>query len=578
MRRMISSKAQKYIKDLATNHPDPSAEWSGSGTTVTGTNDGTNWTSLTIDEDTYSIPQGGGEGFKTYGLTIEELNTKYGKGADMQRYSLNEIVAAGLPILGTKIANQSPYTSQLITVDKGDANEIILKDLFGVVRYEDGQYVVHVCRTNTSGTNAANEFYAYRIGDNDWIIKGARWANERNLAGEKHYVYPLVDLTDMNTFFNELKGTGNLYYYDTTQETYIFVEWVDTYDPDKTYYLFDGSSYTEQSITPEAYFNFIVDYSGGTLYIKVGDDYVEVVEYDAEQTYYERGEITEPGAKAEMFASTAGSDVGVSSDSAKNLVHTEKVFIQLDNPVMNVRYDNQVKAPTVEGNYVLGASVNNSGNPTFAWNTQPTLATVATTGDYDDLTNKPTIPDAVSGTNDGTNWTNLTIGNDTYAIPQGGGSSYTFTNGLTESNGTVTFDYNRMFGTVASNSRHKIGANYYGITISDQNNNTAYIIKEDSDSAGVFKHGLTIRPYDNDGGVYMSIVNSSAPVAQTIDPEIRLILHRPSYSTSIKRYIGSSDDVIDTIYVNEITDGTNTVSVSDLAALIAYAKAQGWIQ
>ena len=48
------------------------------------------------------------------------------------------------------------------------------------------------------------------------------------------------------------------------------------------------------------------------------------------------------------------------------------------------------------------------------------LSTVATSGSYNDLTNKPTIPDAVSGTNDGTNWTSLTVGNDTYAIPQGG--------------------------------------------------------------------------------------------------------------------------------------------------------------
>ena len=33
------------------------------------------------------------------------------------------------------------------------------------------------------------------------------------------------------------------------------------------------------------------------------------------------------------------------------------------------------------------------------------------------------IPAAVSGTNDGTNWTSLTVGADTYAIPQGGGSN-----------------------------------------------------------------------------------------------------------------------------------------------------------
>ena len=48
------------------------------------------------------------------------------------------------------------------------------------------------------------------------------------------------------------------------------------------------------------------------------------------------------------------------------------------------------------------------------------LSTVATSGSYNDLTDKPAIPDAVSGTNDGTNWTTLTIGNSTYDIPQGG--------------------------------------------------------------------------------------------------------------------------------------------------------------
>ena len=45
----------------------------------------------------------------------------------------------------------------------------------------------------------------------------------------------------------------------------------------------------------------------------------------------------------------------------------------------------------------------------------------ATSGDAQIL-NKPTIPEAVSGANDGTNWTSLTIGNTTKAIPQGGAS------------------------------------------------------------------------------------------------------------------------------------------------------------
>ena len=38
--------------------------------------------------------------------------------------------------------------------------------------------------------------------------------------------------------------------------------------------------------------------------------------------------------------------------------------------------------------------------------------------------------------------TTLQVGTDTYEVPQGGGSSYTFTNGLTESSGTVSWDLN----------------------------------------------------------------------------------------------------------------------------------------
>ena len=94
--------------------------------------------------------------------------------------------------------------------------------------------------------------------------------------------------------------------------------------------------------------------------------------------------------------------------------------------------------------------------------TIPTLATVATTGDYNDLTNKPTIPDAVSGTNDGTNWTSLTIGNDTYGLASGGGS--TPTNIVTtDTNQTITgdktFNSNVTFGTESGSKAFK----FYGV-------------------------------------------------------------------------------------------------------------------
>lgn len=62
--------------------------------------------------------------------------------------------------------------------------------------------------------------------------------------------------------------------------------------------------------------------------------------------------------------------------------------------------------------------------------TIPTLSTVATTGSYNDLIDKPTIPESVSGTNDGTNWTTLTIGSNTYNIPSGGGGGSSATANL----------------------------------------------------------------------------------------------------------------------------------------------------
>ena len=54
------------LSDIADSY-DPNQ--GGGGSTVTGTDDGTNWTSLTIDDKTRAIPQGGGSG----GLNIAEL-------------------------------------------------------------------------------------------------------------------------------------------------------------------------------------------------------------------------------------------------------------------------------------------------------------------------------------------------------------------------------------------------------------------------------------------------------------------------------------------------------------------------
>ena len=89
--------------------------------------------------------------------------------------------------------------------------------------------------------------------------------------------------------------------------------------------------------------------------------------------------------------------------------------------------------------------------------TSDSLATVATSGSYNDLIDKPTIT-TVSGVNDGTNWTSLTIGSDTYGLG-GGGSSYTFTDGLTETDGTVTNDLYKAIRVPNSRGNVVIGKN-----------------------------------------------------------------------------------------------------------------------
>ena len=87
--------------------------------------------------------------------------------------------------------------------------------------------------------------------------------------------------------------------------------------------------------------------------------------------------------------------------------------------------------PTVPTN--VSAFTNDAGYITGITSTDVTTALGYTpgtsnfSGSYNDLTNKPSIPDAVSGTNDGTNWTSLTIGSDTYSIPAGGSSGPTIT-------------------------------------------------------------------------------------------------------------------------------------------------------
>lgn len=126
--------------------------------------------------------------------------------------------------------------------------------------------------------------------------------------------------------------------------------------------------------------------------------------------------------------------IGSGSDRYEEYIYSNNTFVKIGETSVDL------------SNYI---TVNQLNTALGFYTPTAQLATVATSGDYVDLTNKPTIPaaqiqsdwsqsdnsavdyiknkptipDAVSGTNDGTNWTTLTIGSDTYDIPQGGGGS-----------------------------------------------------------------------------------------------------------------------------------------------------------
>ena len=246
--------------------------------------------------------------------------------------------------------------------------------------------------------------------------------------------------------------------------------------------------------------------------------------------------------------------------------------------------------------------------------TSNSLATVATSGSYNDLIDKPTIT-TVSGVNDGTNWTSLTIGSDTYGLGGGevpadvatktyvseqlatkqdkldsysdsasvannkltinykvkqedgtysdvpvefsGGSNYTFTDGLTETGGVVKFNYNNLFGTVASNNTTKINADYYGIDIK---NDGSHLLLESWDPGSVNYGGMIAvgthgSSYAGLDFIYYKELNNEhcAIVPASNDDTARNNID-----------LGSSSIKFKTLYCTNLSDGTTTKTMTEV--------------
>lgn len=134
-------------------------------------------------------------------------------------------------------------------------------------------------------------------------------------------------------------------------------------------------------------------------------------------------EVTVPTDTSDL-TNGAGFITGISSgDVTTALGYTPVDPSSLATVATTGDYDDLLNKPTIPA-----AQVNSDWNAVSGVAqilNKPSLAAVATSGSYSDLTGTPTIPAAVSGTNDGTNWTTLTIGADTYGLASGGGGTIT---------------------------------------------------------------------------------------------------------------------------------------------------------
>lgn len=171
-------------------------------------------------------------------------------------------------------------------------------------------------------------------------------------------------------------------------------------------------------------------------------------------------------------------------------------------------------------------------------------------GDYTDLTNKPTIPDAVSGTNDGTNWTSLTIGSDTYGIGGGGSAP---TNMMTTDTAQTITGLKTFSNTAGGYALETVGSLLLKGSNSSQFQVQVYG-SQYSSSIRFLNYGTGLLIENPTSGI-----KSVSPMGSSVN-------------------LGSSSNIWNDFYINgNITNGTDSAAAADIIALVAYAKTQGWI-
>ena len=204
-------------------------------------------------------------------------------------------------------------------------------------------------------------------------------------------------------------------------------------------------------------------------------------------------------------------------------------------------------------------SVIDVGSPTVTYDTQDgikihstdryTYGTDNNTLDVSTLSKIPILAGDGISINKATDSEHIVISNTS------GGSSYTFTNGLTERDGTVTFDYNNLFGAVDSNNKTKIGANYYGITLSYPKSSNITI-----------NGGIRLDwSYQNTLMLYCGTIDRYRGILiETNDSNNNLWLSYATNVSPLTTNIGKASGRWNNLYCDNLSDGTTTKSMTDI--------------
>lgn len=430
----------------------------GGGSTVSGTNDGTNWTTITIDGTTKNIPAGG-----SGGSTVTGTYTNYNTG-DWSSITIDG-TAKNIPprvtgTVGGTAGNEywsdiridsaiHPVGHQVSGSYSGDTWSSLTID--GVTKNTsstapDGRTIIEVTPQATRGLlRAAAEPHL------ETAVGG--WKEETGSEAQS-VVTPALAWDSTYTDYEDPNDTS-------TTRNAVLAMGLSNNDPIsiKIEGSADNITYTELT-TVDTTYNTSLQFeinnfpnTGVTAMLALTQNYGTYLVYASEgsgtkitDVNYIKCTISAGGQVTVTYHPLDGRFLPVDGTTVTLNASGQLQAAAQSGGVQDVEVNgvsvvsNDVAEITLATVATSGSYNDLSNKPDLSVYAQSAnLASVATSGSYNDLSNKPTIPAAVSGTNDGTNWTTLTIGADTYGVGGGGGSSITVDNKtIKESSGEIS--------------------------------------------------------------------------------------------------------------------------------------------